>query len=268
MEATTFWDQVRSLVSIEEPRAIQNAATTVQVLFFALATIFAARWASDRIRAAAKARGATADIASIVARTAAFAVFAVGIAIILSLIGLNPTAIAAVLGAAAVGISLAFQDVARALVNGVYVLVERPFRIGDRIRVDNVEGRVEEIGVRITRLRTDAGERVLLPNTLVFSSSIEKSTVGNYDRRRYLLTEIERPVSTIEATATQALKGTPHLSRRLPYVEVTATGPIGSTAHVTVEHDRGHRVDEDVLSRLRAEFPEATLTTRPLDDKS
>lgn len=268
METMTFWDQVRSLFGLEEPRAAQTVVATLQVLLVTLVTIVAARWASERTRSAAKIRGATADIASMAARTAAFIVFVLGIAIILSVVGLNPTAIAAILGAATFGVSLALQDVAKAFVNGVSVLLERPYRIGDRIRIEKVEGRVEEIGVRLTRLRTDAGERVLLPNTLVFSSSIEKATVGNYDRRRYLLTAIERPISEIEAATTQALKGTPHLSRRLPYVEVISTGPTGTTAHVTVEHDLGHRVDEAIMGRLRAEFPEATVTTRPSDDNS
>ncbi len=264
----TFWDQVRSLFGLEESRTAQTVATTVQILLIALATVIVARWSRERIRFAAKARGATADVASIAARTAVFVVVVTGIAIILSVVGLNPTAIAAILGAATFGISLALQDVAKAFVNGVYVLIERPFRIGDRIRVEHVEGRVEEIGIRLTRLRTDAGERVLLPNTLVFSSSIEKATVGNYDRRRYLLTEIERPIPAIAGATTQALKGAPHLSHRLSYIEVISSGPSGTTAHVTVEHDLGHQVDDEVMSRLRAEFPEATVATRSLDDNS
>lgn len=262
MDISTFWDQLRALLGLDSSRATPTVATILQVLLVVLVTWLVARWAGGRARTAVRSRRATADIASLVGRATAFAVAIVGVSLILSILGLNLTAIVAILGAATFGISLALQDVAKAFVNGLYVLIERPFRIGDRIRIADVEGRVEDIGIRLVRLRTDAGERVLLPSTFVFTSNIEKETVGNYDRRRYTMTDVERPVLEIEAAVFHALKGAPHLSARLPFVEIVSSGPEGTRAFVTIEHDLGNRVDDQVISRLRAEFPEAAIATR------
>ena len=82
------------------------------------------------------------------------------------------------------GISLALQDVGRGFVNGVYILVERPFRIGDHVRVGAAEGRVEEVGIRLTTLRTAAGERIIVPNTVVFRAS-SRTRRRKVDRQKY-----------------------------------------------------------------------------------
>ena len=160
------------------------------------------------------------------------------------------------------GISLALQDVGRSFVNGIYILVERPFRIGDRVRIGAAEGRVEEVGVRLTALRTSAGERIIVPNTVVFSSVIENSSVGALDRQKYSAGGIERPITEIQTAVVDSLRGTPHLSQRSPIVDIIQASPQGTDIEVTVEHDQGYRIDDQVIERLRTLFPEATVTTK------
>ncbi len=61
-------------------------------------------------------------------------------------------------------IGLSLQDILRNFFAGVWVLVERPFRIGDTIDVSGYTGLVEEITFRTTLLRTDDGRQVIVPN--------------------------------------------------------------------------------------------------------
>src|SRR5438552_11406265 len=61
-------------------------------------------------------------------------------------------------------IGLSLQDILRNFFAGVWVLVERPFRIGDAIDVSGYTGLVEEISFRTTLLRTDDGRQVIVPN--------------------------------------------------------------------------------------------------------
>src|SRR5438132_1788391 len=61
-------------------------------------------------------------------------------------------------------IGLSLQDIMRNFFAGVWVLVERPFRIGDTIDVDGYTGLVEEMTFRTTLLRTDDGRQVIVPN--------------------------------------------------------------------------------------------------------
>jgi small-conductance mechanosensitive channel len=78
-------------------------------------------------------------------------------------------ALAGVLGLAA---SLALQDVLKNFVAGVYLLVERPFRIGESIKVKEFSGAVETIDVRTTVLRTPEGDAVMVPNAILFAEII------------------------------------------------------------------------------------------------
>jgi small conductance mechanosensitive channel len=61
-------------------------------------------------------------------------------------------------------IGLSLQDILRNFFAGVWVLVERPFRIGDSIDVSGYSGLVEEISFRTTQLRTADGRQVIIPN--------------------------------------------------------------------------------------------------------
>ncbi len=61
-------------------------------------------------------------------------------------------------------IGLSLQDILRNFFAGVWVLVERPFRIGDTIDVSGYSGVVEEISFRTTQLRTADGRQVIVPN--------------------------------------------------------------------------------------------------------
>jgi hypothetical protein len=262
VDVAEFWDQVRSALGLDESQAAGTVATAIQVAIVVLLTVGVAHWLGGWVRRAALAGRVFAEVAVLLSRATALAVYAIGGTIVLAIVGASWTAIAAVLGAATFGLSLALQDVGRGFVNGVYILVERPFRIGDHVRVGAAEGRVEDVGVRLTTLRTAAGDRIIVPNTVVFSSIIENSSAGMVDRHRYSATGIERPASEIQGAVIAALRGTPHLSHQAPVVEVIRSSPDGTDIDVTVEHDLGVRIDDHVIERLRSLFPEATVATK------
>ena len=262
MDVAAFWDRVKTALGLDQLLTAELLAKTLQILIIILITVWIAQWLSRAILNAARARRTYAEVAALTSRAAALAVFAAGTTVILAILGANWTAIAAVLGAATFGISLALQDVGRSFVNGIYILVERPFRIGDWVRIGGIEGRVEEVGVRLTALRTHAGERVIVPNTVVFSSIIENSSINALDRQKYSAGGIERPITEIQGAVVESLRGTPHLSQRSPTVDIIQASPEGTNIEVTVEHDQGHHIDSDVIDRLRALFPEATVGTK------
>src|SRR6202165_5799938 len=85
-----------------------------------------------------------------------------------------------------IALSLAFQDILKNFIAGMFLLVERPFRLGDEITVDNHTGLVENIQMRTTTLRTTEGEQVLVPNSLVYTGTIINRT--RYPTRLFTLT--------------------------------------------------------------------------------
>lgn len=94
----------------------------------------------------------------------------------------RPGDLLAGLGITSVAIGFAFKDILQNWLAGVFILWRRPFQIGDQIRTKEHEGTVEDINVRSTRLKTYDGERVVVPNSDVYTSTILVRTA--YGTRR------------------------------------------------------------------------------------
>jgi MscS family membrane protein len=85
----------------------------------------------------------------------------------------NITAWLAGLGIAGLAVSLAAQDSIKNLFGSVTILMEHPFGIGDRIIFNNIDGVVEDIGFRSTKIRNANGHRVTIPNMKFTDGVIE-----------------------------------------------------------------------------------------------
>ncbi|MGK7958242.1 MAG: mechanosensitive ion channel family protein [Crocosphaera sp.] len=96
--------------------------------------------------------------------------------------GLSLGDIIATLGLSSVAIGFAFQDIFKNFLAGILLLIQEPFRINDQIIVGDYEGTVESINIRTTQIRTYQGERVLVPNSTVFTSAVQVRTAFNYRR--------------------------------------------------------------------------------------
>ena len=90
--------------------------------------------------------------------------------------------IIATLGIGSVAIGFAFQDIFKNFLAGIILLIEEPFRIGDEIMVNSFNGKVEHISIRTTQIRTYEGEKVLIPNSAVFTFAVKVLTA--YPHRR------------------------------------------------------------------------------------
>jgi small-conductance mechanosensitive channel len=261
VDTATVVEELKTLLGLQGQQTGTLLVKAIQILVVILVTAWLAHWVSASARRAAKTGRIRAEIAALASRAAALGICALGVTLILAILGASWTAIAALLGAATFGISLALQDVGRSFVNGVYILVERPFRIGDRIRVGETEGRVEDVGIRLTILRSDSGERIIVPNTVIFSSTLENLSVGNVDRQVFRMTGVNGAPPDIEQAVIDTLRGASHLSHKQPVIAIAEASPEGTTVEVSVEHDLGQRVDAVVIDRLRARFPEATVSS-------
>jgi small-conductance mechanosensitive channel len=86
------------------------------------------------------------------------------------------------LGLSSVAIGFAFQDIFKNFLAGILLLLNEPFRLRDQIIVNGYEGTVEDITIRATRIRTYRGERIVIPNSIVFTSPIQVLTA--FQQRR------------------------------------------------------------------------------------
>ena len=93
--------------------------------------------------------------------------------------GLPVDKIAIVLGALGVGIGLGLQNIINNLVSGVILIFERPFQVGDYIEVKGQTGRVKDIGIRASKLTSQAGSEIILPNGDLLSNHVINWTLSN-----------------------------------------------------------------------------------------
>jgi len=199
------------------------------------------------------------NVATLAANGVTVASYVVAVTLVLAVLGASWTALGALLGAGTVAISLALQDVLRSFVAGVYLLVERPFAIGDRIRVRDVEGSVEAINLRTTAIRTDAEERVLLPNATVFGEIVTNRSTAESERTVVTLKGLTASPADLPAAVAEALAGLAAVPGRQPLVEIVAIDEGGLEAAVEVPHPPGARIGGDAVMRLRDRFPEAAV---------
>ncbi len=87
--------------------------------------------------------------------------------------GYDVGALLAGLGLGGLAMAMAAKDSVSNLFGGLTVFMDKPFRIGDRIKIGDFDGKVVEIGMRSTRLRTQDGRLVTIPNKEFTESSIE-----------------------------------------------------------------------------------------------
>ena len=106
----------------------------------------------------------------LVKRAISVGFFTVTLLVVLGILGFNSTGLLTLAGAVGLAFSLAIQDILKNFFSGVYLLLERPFRVGDTIPVKDQQGVVENIGVRTTELRTSDNVQVLVPNAVVVTN--------------------------------------------------------------------------------------------------
>jgi len=94
--------------------------------------------------------------------------------------------LATVAAAGTLAVGLAMQDVIANFVSGVFIFVERPFRIGDWIEWDGNSGIVEDISLRVTRVRTFDNELLTVPNSQLTDDVVKNPVAKDKLRLKFL----------------------------------------------------------------------------------
>ena len=91
--------------------------------------------------------------------------------------GVDITALVAGLGIGGIAIALAVQNILGDLFGALSIVLDKPFVIGDAIAVDQIEGTVEHVGLKTTRIRASSGEQVIVSN-----ADLLRSRIRNFKR--------------------------------------------------------------------------------------
>jgi small-conductance mechanosensitive channel len=140
--------------------------------------------------------------------------------------GVNITTLITGLGVGGIAVALAIQNILGDLFAALSIVLDKPFVIGDTIVVDTVEGVVEKVGLKTTRLRSVNGEQVVFSNADLLRSRIRN--LARREGRRYVLhTTVALNTDAVQLSAIpdifrQAVEGQ-------PYVALQRTHLIGTT---------------------------------------
>jgi MscS family membrane protein len=141
-------------------------------------------------------------------------VVAVGLVLVAETVGQDITALVAGLGIGGLALALAAQDTVSNLFGSLTVLLDRPFQVGDWVVVGDVEGTVEEVGFRSTRIRTFYNSLITLPNSTLIKASVDNLGDRTYRRWKTVLgLTYDTPPEKLEAFC----EGIRELIRNHPY---------------------------------------------------
>lgn len=145
-------------------------------LLAALAIYFIGRWVATRVVTLMKAALTRAKVdktlVSFLGNVANIGLLILVIIAALGKLGIPTTSVTALIGGAGLAVALSLKDQLSNFAAGALIILFRPFKVGDFIRVNGFEGIVREIKMVQTALSTPDNEEVVLPNSMVMSNSI------------------------------------------------------------------------------------------------
>jgi potassium efflux system protein len=181
--------------------------------------------------------------------------------------GLPIDRITIVLGALGVGIGLGLQNIVNNLVSGIILIFERPFQIGDYIELNGKKGVVRDIGIRSSRMITEQGTEIIMPNGDLLSGEVINWTVRNSQVRLEIPITIEAGHSfeEISGIIVDTLKAHPDLSSsETPHVllNTSTAANMSLTVLVYVENiSQIQTIKSEILRLLITKLAEKGIKT-------
>ena len=145
----------------------------------------------------------------------------VGFGLATAATGLPLSKIAIVFGALSVGIGLGLQSIVNNLVSGIILIFERPFHVGDYIEVAGKSGRVQDIGIRSSKLTSLTGSEIIVPNGDLLSQHVINWTRTNDHVRVDMVlklapgTDLQNDLQTARELIQEEINGSPYTMHNL-----------------------------------------------------
>lgn len=251
--------QIVETSSIEEyltPARIIGALTTLALAFLAVyAVSLAFELLSNRVARARFFFGRLEPFARI-------GIWFIALLIILRTLAPSDGTFLAGLGSIAIAIGLGAQDMIRNLLGGLAVLTDRPFQLGDRVRIGGAYGEIDHIGLISTKMTTPDDTRVTIPNSQILTNQVYNSNSGVPDCQ--VVTDICLPAGTrpdeVVRIGEEAAYASPYLLLSKPVVVLIADQfdqhPYTRLRVKAYVHDHRFesRMQSDITIRAKREF--------------
>jgi small-conductance mechanosensitive channel len=161
-------------------------------------------WVEEYLRPRAVTDSASATTVGLISFLAKFLLFITIFLLALNNLGVNITALVAGLGVGGIAVALAVQNILGDLFASLTIVLDKPFVVGDYIVVGDLQGTVEQIGLKTTRIRALGGEQLIFSN-----ADLLQSRIRNFKRmqeRRVIF-----PIGVTYQTPESALRKIPSM---------------------------------------------------------
>jgi small-conductance mechanosensitive channel len=191
-----------------------------------------------------------------------FVLWALLIVTALQNFGINVTALVTGLGIGGIAIALAVQNILGDLFAALAIVLDKPFIVGDSVQVDTINGTIEHVGLKTTRIRSQSGEQIVIAN-----SELLKTRIRNFKRmeqRRVAFNldlAFDTPPETlakVSAMVRQVIESHPNVQfDRCHLLAIAETGLRVETVYVVLDPDFNryadihHAVNLELIRRFR-----------------
>ncbi len=152
------------------------AVPAIKVIIILVVAWLIASWVATIVTRACEKSRLETTLARFFGKVAKWSILVMAVLSVLSVFGVETTSFAAVIGASALAIGLAFQGTLSNLAAGIMLLIFRPFKVDDVVNVAGETGKVHEIDLFNVVMDTPDNRRLIVPNGSVFGSTIENIT--------------------------------------------------------------------------------------------
>jgi MscS family membrane protein len=182
--------------------------------------------------------------------------------------GVNPTAALAGLSVGGIAVALAAQKTLENLLGGTSIILDRVMSVGDRVKIGDAEGTVEDVGLRSTRIRTNDRTVVSVPNGQIASASLENfSTRDKFWFHQILSLGKETSSSQMRSfveSATKLITQHPNAERTSVRVSFLRLGTFSLDVEIVayiLARDWGHflQIQGDLLLQVMEILQEASI---------
>jgi small conductance mechanosensitive channel len=190
--------------------ALKYGFQVVYAIIILIIGLIIARWLSNMVVRVCESRNLDITLSRFLANVVRITVIGFVLIVVLGKFGITMTPFIAAIGAVAFGSSLALAGLLSNYGAGLSIIITRPFVVNDTIQIQGVSGVVEEIGLAATRMSTEDGEQITIPNKHIvgeilinsFENKVVEASVGiSYDD------DAQKAIDTIQ----EALQNIPEI---------------------------------------------------------
>ena len=163
-----------------------TALDLLSVILIFLAAVILAKGLTIYLRRTLKEK-VSQDKLQIISKAISYGIMAVALIASFPILGINPSGLLVAGGIVGIIIGFASQSIVGNLISGLFLMLERPIKIGNSVRIGEYSGMVEDIRIISTSLRTWDGLYIRIPNEKVFTTSITNYVAHVARRFKYVV---------------------------------------------------------------------------------